>query len=83
MEKDGTDEHAMLVEMGKRKASQREFAACDKLLEYDIKMHNLVVDMRSVDQANNAYVGSEVEQGMGELAAYLENARKNVPRRGG
>jgi transcriptional regulator with XRE-family HTH domain len=84
MERDGVLLHASVVVHSKMlEVSEREREACEKLLNYDFDMQNLIWDMREVDEKNNARVREDVSRGLAQASEWLENISKNAPSRRG
>jgi transcriptional regulator with XRE-family HTH domain len=79
MERDGVLLHASYVVDGPVEVSEREYAACERLRDYDTKIQHLVWEMREVDEENNAHVREEGSRGVAEILEYLENIPESVP----
>jgi hypothetical protein len=79
MERDGVLLHASYVVHGPVEVSERERAACEKLLALDREMQNLVWGMYEIDEENNARVREDVSRGVAQVSEWLEGISKGVP----
>jgi hypothetical protein len=78
MERDGMLLHASFVVDGPAAVSERERAACEKLLDYDAKMQSLVFDMREIDNNNNSRVREGGSRAVSQASEWLENIPKDI-----
>ena len=83
MERDGTLMYASFVVGGPAEVSESERTACEKILDFDRKMGDLLWDMRDVDNKNNARAREDGSQLTAETSSYLEEiSREAASRRG-
>ncbi len=83
MERDGVLMYASFVVDGPAEVSERERAACEKILNSDREMQYLLWDMRDVDTKNNARVREEGRRGVSEIGLWLEETTKKAASRRG
>jgi transcriptional regulator with XRE-family HTH domain len=80
MERDGVLLHASFIVHGQlAQVSERERRACEKLLEYEMEMHQLISEMYTIDDANNRRVREESSRAVAKAEEFLQEISEGTP----